>query len=183
MLKKGKKVLLLVLALALSLALLAGCSGGWTGAQVEWIYFINGVQTSSADNTYGEVVKGSLMRITSTALDEGNYDSAEIVVPELFVASDYTAGVYIYGDYVYYATPNTTRNLDGEVESGYLNFRRARLDGSAMTDYYVRVSSSSTEYRFVEENGVVYLLYLDSTNSEIHSYNTQSGVKTVLAQG
>lgn len=205
MLKKGKKVLLLVLALALSLALLAGCSGGWTGAQVEydasthsgdavsnggfvvqkgdWIYFINGVQTSSADNTYGEVVKGSLMRITSTALDEGNYDSAEIVVPELFVASDYTAGVYIYGDYVYYATPNTTRNLDGEVESGYLNFRRARLDGSAMTDYYVRVSSSSTEYRFVEENGVVYLLYLDSTNSEIHSYNTQSGVNTVLAKG
>lgn len=205
MLKKGKKFLLLVLALALALAMLAGCSGGWTGTQVDynesthggevssnggfvvqkgnWFYFINGVQDNAADNTYGDVVKGSLMRISSDNMKNGNYEEAQIVVPELFVAGDYTAGVYIYGDYVYYATPNTIRNLDGEVENDYLNFRRARLDGSAMTDYYVQVSSNTTEYRFVEEDGVVYLLYLDSTNTEIHSYNTQTGVNTVLAKG
>ena len=211
MLKKGKKVLLLILAFAFALAMFAGCSGGWTGAQVKydesnggkggavssnggfvvqkgegdnaWFYFINGVQDSSADNTYGDVVKGSLMRISAGNMKSGSYENAETVVPELFVAGDYTAGVYIYGDSVYYATPNTIRNLDGEVESGYLNFRSANLDGSAMTDYYVQVSSNTTEYRFVEENGVVYLLYLDSTNTEIHSYNTQTGVNTVLAKG
>lgn len=211
MLKKGKKVLLLILAFALALAMFAGCSGGWTGAQVTydeanggkggavssnggfvvqkgegdnaWFYFINGVQDSSADNTYGDVVKGSLMRISAGNMKSGSYENAETVVPELFVAGDYTAGVYIYGDSVYYATPNTIRNLDGEVESGYLNFRSANLDGSAMTDYYVQVSSNTTEYRFVEEDGVVYLLYLDSTNTEIHSYNTQTGVNTVLAKG
>lgn len=211
MLKKGKKVLLLILAFALVLALLAGCSGGWTASQVRydeanggkggavssnggfvvqkgegdnaWFYFINGVQTNSADNTYGDVVKGSLMRISAADMESGSYENAQTVVPELFVAGDYTAGIFIYGDYVYYATPNTIRNLDGEVESGYLNFRSASLDGSAMTDYYVQVSSNTTEYRFVEEDGVVYLLYLDSTNSEIHSYNTQTRVNTVLAKG
>ena len=36
MLKKGKKVLLLILAFALVLAMLAGCSGGWTGTQVKY---------------------------------------------------------------------------------------------------------------------------------------------------
>ena len=123
------------------------------------------------------------MRISAGNMKSGSYENAETVVPELFVAGDYTAGVYIYGDSVYYATPNTIRNLDGEVESGYLNFRSANLDGSAMTDYYVQVSSNTTEYRFVEEDGVVYLLYLDSTNTEIHSYNTQTGVNTVLAKG
>ena len=209
--KKGKKLLLLLLAFALVIALFAGCSGGTTASQVvydeangakggtvtsnggfvvqkgegenAWFYFINGVETSSSDNTYGSVVKGSLMRISAGDMKNGNYEAAQTVVPELFVAGDYTAGVYIYGDYVYYATPNTLRNLDGEVESGYLNFRRASLDGSAMTDYYVQVSSNTTEYRFVEENEVVYLLYLDSTDSEIHSYNTQSSVDTVLAKG
>ena len=210
MLKKGKKVLLLILAFALAIALFAGCSGGMTASQVNysetegakggavtsnggfvvqkgegdnaWFYFINGVETSSSDNTYGSVGKGALMRISKKDLDAGN-NAAETVVPELMVAGDYTAGLFIYGDYVYYATPNTLRNLDGEVESDYLNFRRASLDGSAMTDYYVQVSSNTTEYRFVEENGVVYLLYLDSTDSEIHSYNTQSRVDTVLAKG
>lgn len=205
MLKKGKKLLLIVLAFALALAMLAGCSGGATSAQVtydeahggkgsevtsnggfvakkgSWFYFINGVEDSSAANTYGEVVKGSLMRISEESLSAGSYEEAEIVVPELFVAGDYTAGVYIYGDTVYYATPNNLPNLDGEIESGYLNFRSSGLDGKAMTDYYVQVSSNTTEYRFVEENGVVYLLYLQ--NSEIHSYNTQTRTDTVLASG
>ena len=209
MLKKGKKLLLLVLALVVALAMFAGCSGGWTGAQVkydesnggkggavssnggfvvqkgDWFYFINGVESSSSDNTYGDVEKGSLMRISAADMASGAYEEAEIVVPELMVASDYNAGLFIYGDYVYYATPNTIRNLDGEVESGYLNFRRARLDGSAMTHYYVQVSSSSTEYRFVVENEKVYLVYFDTTDSrnEIHSYNITDGVDTVLAAG
>ena len=213
MLKKGKKVLLLILAFALVLAMLAGCSGGWTGTQVKydesnggkggtvssnggfvvqkgegdnaWFYFINGVEENTADNTYGDVVKGSLMRISAGDMESGSYENAVIVVPELFVAGDYTAGVYIYGDSVYYATPNTIRNLDGEVESDYLNFRSANLDGSAMTDYYVQVSSNTTEYRYVQDeaSGDVYLLYIDATNTEIHSYNTRTGVNTVLAAG
>lgn len=209
MLKKGKKLLLLVLALVVALAMFAGCSrdmtepwvtynaeqggegaevtsnGGFVVQKGDWFYFINGVESSSSDNTYGDVEKGSLMRISAADMASGAYEEAEIVVPELMVASDYNAGLFIYGDYVYYATPNTIRNLDGEVESGYLNFRRARLDGSAMTHYYVQVSSSSTEYRFVVENEKVYLVYFDTTDSrnEIHSYNITDGVDTVLAAG
>lgn len=83
----------------------------------EWYYFINGAEDYSADNTYGNAVKGSLMRISETDLAAGNYGETDIVVPQLIVAQDYTSGIYIYGDYVYYATPNTTRNMEGTIES------------------------------------------------------------------
>ena len=203
MLKKGKKIILLVLAFALALAALAGCKGGRTSSTVDyeptdqeatsnggfvvekggWYYFINGAESSSSDNTYGEVVKGSLMRIKESDLASGKYSAAEIVIPQMMVASDYTSGIYIYGDTVYYATPNTTKNMDGDVESSYLDFKSAGLDGTAMKDRYLQVSDNTTVYRYVQDGEDVYLLYVDSSNTEIHSYNTRTGTDTVLVKG
>ena len=205
MLKKGKKFLMLLLALALSAGTMAGCgktlnrkpldgyvssenaaesNGGFVVKKDSWYYFINGAEDYSADNTFGNVVKGSLMRISETDLANGDYSKAEIVVPQLIITQDYTSGVYIYGDYVYYATPNTTKNMEGQIESSYLDFKRTKLDGSeTKKDYYVQLSDNSTPYRYVQENGTVYLLYVDKTNSEIHSVNTQTGANTVLVSG
>lgn len=214
MLKTGKKIVLLVLALALALSVLAGCSGGYTGSQVKydeqnggkgaeatsnggfivekggWLYFINGVASAADNNTYGDVVEGALMRISVKDAQAGK-NTAEIVVPELMVAQDFNAGIFIYGDEVYYATPNTYRNMDGEVETSYLNYKSAKLDGSAMKEYYVQVDDNSTQYRYVldkDENGneAVYLVYAGTDKddkSTLYSYNTETGVTTALVTG
>lgn len=132
--KKGKKFLLLLLTLALSAGTMAACdssirrdplegyessenaaqsNGGFVVKKDNWYYFINGAEDYTADNTFGKVVKGSLMRIGEEDLAAGNYTKADIVVPQLVVSQDYTSGIFIYGDYVYYATPNTTKNMQG----------------------------------------------------------------------
>ncbi len=205
MLKKGKKIVLLLLAFALAVGVLAGCggtyrtqpldgyvpsenaaesNGGFVVKKDGWYYFINGQEDYSSDNTYGNVVKGSLMRISEEDLSAGNYTEADIVVPQLITPQDFTSGIFIYGDYVYYATPNTIQNMEGQVESSYIDFKRTKLDGTeTMRNYYVQLSDNSTVYRYVEDEGVVYLLYVDSANTEIHSYNTQTGTDTVLVSG
>ncbi len=205
MFKKGKKIVLLLLALALALGVFAACgstykakpldgyessqnaaqsNGGSVVKKDGWYYFINGSEDYSATNTFGTPVKGALMRISEQDLAAGNYTEADIVVPHIITPQDYTGGIFIYGDYVYYATPNTVKNMDGEVESSYLDFKRTKLDGTeTMTGYYVQLSDNASAYRYVEENGVVYLLYVDSSNTEIHSYNTQTGTDTVLVKG
>ena len=159
MLKKLRKILPVLLILVLAFAALAGCSGNYTSPALsgdisgsvssnggfvvqkgEYVYFINGVGDQSADNTYGNAVKGSLQRISVTDLAAGNYSATETVVPLLLVSQDYTSGVYIYGDTVYYATPNVIKNMDGEVDTSYLDFKSSKLDGSeTMRDYYVQV--------------------------------------------
>lgn len=205
MLKTGKKIVLLLLALAIALGVLAGCggmykqtpldgytssnnaaesNGGFVVKKDNWYYFINGAEDYTAENKYGDVEKGALMRISESDLSSGNYAEADVVVPLLMVSQDYTAGVFVYGDYVYYATPNAVSSIDGTVENSYLDFKRSSLDGSeTMKSYYVQVSDNTTAYRYVEVDGTVYLLYVDSANTEIHSYNTVTGENTVLVSG
>ncbi len=147
-----------------------------------YYYFINGVETYTSDNTYGTPVKGALMRAKKSDLSAGNGHS-ELIVPSLMVAGDYSSGIFIYGDRVYYATPTNVRNTEGVVENTYLDFKSAKLDGTDIKDLF-RLSSNTTVYRFVEVDGTVYAVYAEGSSSyTLHSYNTAKGVDTVLADG
>ena len=160
-------------------------NGGFAVEKDDYVYFINGEETYSASNEFGEVQKGALMRIKKSEL-AGDVSAlsgkAETVVPMLFVAQNFNSGIYIYGDYVYYATPTTDKNMSGEVENTWIDFKRAKLDGSeTMKGYYFRLSSNSANYRFVEENDVVYCLYEE--DGALKSYNTSTESTTVLVSG
>ena len=172
-------------------------NGGFAVQKGDYVYFINGMADSTADNTYGNVVKGALMRISASALASGETaDKAECVVPSLFTMKNksgaYTTGVYIYGDYVYYATPTTDKTMGGEVNSSYVDFKRAKLDGTEgpMADYYFRLSTGSVNYRFVTVDGVdenndgkedVFCLY--ESDNALKSYNTDTRKEVVLVEG
>ncbi len=159
-------------------------NGGFAVQKGDYVYFINGKEENTAENKYGEVVKGALMRIKTADLSAGNYATAETVVPMLFVAKNFNAGIYIFGDYVYYATPTTDKDVKtGEIANTHIDFKRAKLDGSeTMKSYYYRLSDSSAKYRFVKgDNGVVYLLFEE--NGALKSHNTETGDTTVLVSG
>ena len=202
----GKKILGIVAAATMlcSVAVAAGCgtpdfkmekpnatdyagevasNGGFAVEKGNYVYFINGVESNTADNTYGAVEKGALMRITKAQLAAGEYDKAVTVVPSLFVAKNYEAGIFIYGDYVYYATPTTEKNLEGKVENSYIDFKRAKLDGTekAMSGKFFHLASNSAFYRYVEIDGVVYCMYEE--DGALKSYNTKTGKTTVLVEG
>lgn len=159
-------------------------NGGFAVKKDGFVYFINGVESSDANNEYGKVEKGALMRIAENDLANGNYDKVDTVVPMLFVAQNYDAGIYIYGDYVYFATPTTDKNMEGDVESGWIDFKRAKLDGSeAMSDYYFRLEDNTTPYRFVTvgDSDTVYCMYEE--DGALKSYNTKTDKHTTLVDG
>lgn len=196
---------------ATSIGLAAGCSQYNTGVSVDYtpssavatsnggfavekdgyIYFINGPESSGANNKYGTPVKGSIMRIAVDDLDNGNYNAAETLVPQIAYSTNYNTGIFVYGDYIYYGTPSTNRNSDGEILSGNLEMKRTKLDGTeSMKDAYVTFPSAAYNYRFVEVDGVVYLMYVATSETlygesagvtNLHSYNTVTGENTLLA--
>ncbi len=115
-------------------------NGGFAVEYGDYVYFINGMENYTVENEYGEVVKGALMRMKKSDLNDdiasAGYNKAETVVPMLFVAQNFTSGIYIYGDYVYFATPTTAKDKNGEVVNSSIDFKRAKLDGSeTMKDY------------------------------------------------
>ncbi len=156
-------------------------NGGFIVEKGDYYYFINGKETYTSDNTYGKPVKGALMRAKKADVQSGKGD-AETVVPSLMVAGSYNGGLFIYGDRVYYATPTNVKDTSGVVQNAFLDFVSAKLDGTAREEH-VRVSANNTDYRYIEENGVVYLVYYDSANTALHSFNTKDGTDVVLAEG
>ena len=209
---KSKKIISIIAAATLSLSAFAfaGCgstdykgetltagydknatvssNGGFAVEKGDYVYFINGAASNTDDNTYGaDIVKGSLMRISKAQLAQGKYSEAQIVIPSLFVAGDNTAGIFIYKEYVYYATPTTDKDTKtGEVQNTYLDFKYSKLDGSeapmdGKNDYIFRLSSNTTKYRFVEENDKVYCLYEE--DGALKSYNVTDDEETVLVKG
>lgn len=159
-------------------------NGGFAVRKGDFVYFINGYASHTGDNTYGVPEKGALMRISVADLNAGNYAKVKTVVPSLFTAQDYTSGIYIFGDYVYYATPTTNKDVQtGELSNGSLDFKRASIKGDAapMDDYYFRLSSNSSKYRFTEVDGVVYCMYEEDGN--LKSFNTSTRKTSVLVSG
>lgn len=163
-------------------------NGGFVVGVGNYYYFINGIEQSTSDNTYGTPVKGSLQRILKTDLEKGE-NTAETVIPSLMVAGDYTAGIFVYGDRVYYATPTNTPNTQGVIENSYLDFKSAKLDGTDIVDLF-RLESNTTPYRFVKPEGGddVYVIYASanadtSSNYDLHARNTANpATDTVLAE-
>ena len=153
--------------------------GGFVVEKGDYVYFINGVEAYASDNTYGTPVKGALMRIKTADIRAGK-NTAETVIPSLMVAGDYTSGIYIYGDRVYYATPNTVGNTAGEVDNTVLSFRSAALNGADVREHF-RVSDNATVYRYVSVGETVYIVYEE--DGVLASYNTAAEKNTTLAEG
>ena len=164
-------------------------NGGFAVEYGKYLYFINGATTHEDDNTFGKPVKGALMRISKEDLKKG-VNNAQIVVPSLIVSADYTAGFFIYNDRVYYATPNNVKSMSGEIESDWLDFKSASLNGSDVQDYF-RLSDNATIFRYVQAEGddTVYLLYNGKKPNDndgtagIQSYNTATKTCTTIAEG
>lgn len=155
----------------------ADSMGGFLVETDNYIYFINGIGSSSSSNAFGAPVKGALL-----AADKSDLSKYCVVVPKLFVASDYNAGVYIYDGYVYYGTPSTEKNSSGAVASDELIFCRTKLDGTG-TETFFNAGSLSAEYRIVKGgDGNVYIIYYDSANTALVSYNTATRSSTTVAK-
>lgn len=178
----------------------ATSNGGFAVEYGDYVYFINGMENYTASNEYGEATKGALMRIKTTDLNgelsSADYNKAETVVPMLFVAQNFDSGIYIYGDYVYFAAPTTDKSMSGDAVNSWIDFKRAKLDGTeTMKDYYFRLSDNAAKYRFVQvpnvdENGDgendVFCLYEETNDkgaNQLKSYNTATKTTTVLVSG
>ncbi len=151
-------------------------SGGFVAETENYFYVINGMATSTEDNTFGTPVKGALV-----AVDKTDLSKSEIVVPKLFVASDYKSGLFIDGNYVYYGTPSTDKTADGTVANTELHFMRTKLDGTDTKEFF-KIEGISSEYRIVKGANSVYIVYYDTADTALIAFDTATATKTVIAK-
>lgn len=163
-------------------------NGGMVVQKGDYLYFANGyVSTddlSDGDNAYGDVDNSAIYRAKlingELSYDEdGNLLNTEIVVPK--IAGFENTGIYIFDDYIYYATPNTNKGDEGTVNFELIDFCRAKLNGTDVTTLYkTDTTSDDTAFSFYKINSTVYLVVYDG--SKIVSVNTSNKTETTICE-
>ena len=152
-------------------------NGGLSVIKGDYLYFVNGYishdDLKGNQNKYGNVTNGGIYR---AKLENGKlmYDisedkdgnevktlkNVELLVPKL-AGFEYTS-LYIFGDYIYFATPNTEKDQSsGETRFDLTDFYCVKLNGGSI--YRLRNAaniSSLSNFKFTAIGNFVYLTYL-----------------------
>ncbi len=151
-------------------------NGGYAVVKGDYLYYTNGyledytsVYDSTKDNKFGDVKFGAIYR---TKLSNGNLQKdadgfltkTEVVVPKLVGYEN--GGFYIFGDYIYYATPHMEEEKGGQLRNDLTSFCRIKIDGTNNTEkLYVSSSAvSNDDWKFYQVGNNVYLVIAESTN-------------------
>ncbi len=140
-------------------------NGGYYVEQGGYAYFINGYEGEVETNEWGDAYQQTIMRAELNEDGTVNNDTAQIVVPLSIYNESANGGFAIFGEWIYYATPNTDEDTDGSASTTHTNFMRTKIDGS-VTQLIATVASRSYEYLFTPTR----VLYYDSSSSSITVY-------------
>lgn len=148
-------------------------NGGSYVQKGEYSYFINGAEDGTDKNTFGTYHKGSIVRVKTSDLTKKER-VVETVVPKIIYAEDVdSSGFYIFGDKIYYTTPNTSKTTQGIVQIEKLDFMMANIDGTG-TKLIATIDDNTKAYRFVEKAGTVYILYVGAEDITLNDEKTST---------
>lgn len=185
-----KKFLLLIVALFISTTfILTGCgekglpenpstesasisNGGIAVVKGDYLYYVNGFKsyqnlTKDVDNVWGDQVIGAIYRVklnnnTIAHNSDGFLEKSEVVIPQIVGTEN--ASFYIFGDYIYYATPNMQVDEHGNLLNARSNICRANINGKDNKVLYTTDQTlSALNWTMFELDGTVYVVMLDGT--------------------
>lgn len=204
-----KKFLLMIVALFLSTTfILAGCdkglpnppspdaptisNGGLAVTKGDYLYYVNGFQTyqnlvKDQDNVWGKQLFGAIYRVKVTnnniEHDENGFvKNSEVVVPQIVGTEN--ACFYIYGNYIYYATPNMQVDEYGNLLNTRSNICRIKLDGTDNKVLYTTDQTlTSTKWTMFKLDNTDYVVMLDGSKLISIDANAKKPTTTVMAKG
>ena len=201
------KIASLLLVIVMCLMTLVGCAsniimpdsegtvtgnGGLAVRKGEYIYFVNGYQpakemedgASKFGRNYAAIYRTKQTNGALSYDEDGNLENAELVIDG--VCGFEKTALYIFGDYIYYAAPNTEKVIDsGSLSQNYelTNFYKAKLDGTNIQRVgETKRASDNMQFAFYElpESKVVYLVVYDGT--ALYMFNTQTKARATICE-
>ncbi|MGN0761001.1 MAG: hypothetical protein ACI4MV_03550 [Christensenellales bacterium] len=156
-------------------------NGSMVVKQGDYLYYVNGMDdtaniTKPEDNHFGKAsVKGSIMKSKINA--DGTLSDTAVVVPKTYYTGNTGAGLYIFGEWLYYCSPSTQTDKYGNVLTSNLEYMRTKLDGSKTQSIAV-IEGSSVKFTFTETA----LIYVSGTDLKKVEYNDKKvGKESVIA--
>ena len=158
-------------------------NGSFSVRKGDYVYFASGfvktsdLGTGTLTNNLGDVKNGAIYRAkveTTRTLIENKDPEAEpqykeevkLVDIQLLcskVAGFENAGLYIFGNKLYFATPSTAKNNSGDIQYSLLTFYSMDLNGENLKEIYTTPSFTSGSFSFIVLEGNLYLLVFNGS--------------------
>lgn len=189
-----KFIPVLVMMLFATIALFAGCAsktptpnssdpvygnGGLSVIKGDYIYYVNGYESnettkSSHANKEGQV---KISSIYVAKIQNGVLSDKRQLVSKVggFEYSD----LYVFGDKLYFLTPNTRKDDTGEIRSDIITLCSIKLDGSHLTEIFTPTQYSSGAFAMKEIAGRVYAFVYDGTTISQIELSNNNRVTTI----
>ena len=195
----AKRLPLLVLCLALLVSGALGCGGykfqplsggpaatdpieGENGGTVvkkgDYLFVVNGKYDSAEANDFGTPTKGNLYRVKLGS--DGPIEETLLLSPKQVYSATATSGLFLSGDRIFYTSPSVEKNAKGEIFTSYLDVFSVKLNG-ADTKKLGYITSNAFTSRWVEVDGTVYFVYIDTTNACVTALS-EDGVSATVAK-
>ena len=116
------------------------------------------------------------MRAELNADGTVNNATAKVVVPKSIYNSSASGGFAVYGDWIYYATPNNDEDSTGTPSTTHTDFMRTKTDGS-VTQLIGTINSRSSNYLFTPTR----VLFSTDSNATVYYFDF-SGMKTTTVR-
>lgn len=183
-------------------------NGGLAVQKGEYIYFVNGFVSKAENlngNKDGKITKSGIYRVKASdvsyytdesgnlvytqgnlSVDEnGVVKGAELIVSKVCGFED--SALYIYGEYIYYVTPNNRVDGSGKAYVNDLDFCRARLDGEKNTVLGTvslgdDEAYNNKEFGFYNLGGSVYFGIYDGKDAINIYQTTKNGSNNVFSK-
>ncbi len=157
-------------------------NGGLSVRKGDYLYYVNGFKsynelTKDKDNVWGKQQIGALYRVkisgdNSISKDkDGFLTKSEVVVPKLIGTEN--ASFYIFGNYIYYATPNMQKDSKGNLLNERSNMCKIKINGTDNKVLYTTDTTlTSNNWTMVFLDDGVYMIIND--NNKIISIDASS---------
>lgn len=117
----------------------------------DYLYYVNGIYNmegyTAGDNSWGKVTYGALYRtklVNNNVVhdEDGFVKNTELVASK--IVGHPNASFYVYGNYIYYSTPNNDKNRTGQSLPEITDFYRVNINGTGNTLLH---TSAATELK------------------------------------
>ena len=149
----------------------------------DYLYFVNGVYDSSVSSEFGAVDQPQRGYIYRAQLNEDGSlvaDSVMMLCPKQVYSASADAGIFLSGDRLYFGAVTTHRDRRGELLTSYLDLYTVKLDGTDCREITYITSNTNTS-RWMEKDGKVYFVYIDSTAGQVIAID-EDGRSNVVAE-
>ncbi|MBE5746303.1 MAG: hypothetical protein E7359_03345 [Clostridiales bacterium] len=171
-------------------------NGSMSVRKGDYLYFVNGYVSNSSltgsDNNYGVARNGAIYRaklengklMYETTEDEDGEEiktltNVELMVP-MVAGFEYT-NLYIFGNTLYFTSPNTEKDTTGTIRFDLTNIYAVSLKGGSPKKLVNALNVDSVnDFDFTEIDNKLYLTYINESNlyvAKISGGNVQSNIK------